>query len=84
MKVLAILTIGSIVSGCASHIAEPLCLPSRPVLEPISIEEQIEINPDTLIKVATNDAKLKSHIRSIEQITEEHNKQFKAKCADQL
>ena len=81
MKVLVVTTIISILSGCAT-VGEPLCLPSRPTLEPISIEEQIDINPDTLIKLATNEKKLKSHISTIEAITIEHNRQFKAQCAE--
>lgn len=84
MKIL-VLTIGSlIVSGCATHPASPLCLPGRPTLQPISIEEQSGVKPSTLIKIATNEEKLKSHVRSIERITEEHNKQFKAQCPSDL
>lgn len=83
MKIL-VLTIGSLLVGCASHPASPLCLPSRPVLEPISMGEQSDIKPSTLIKIATNEAKLKSHVRSIERITEEHNKQFESKCTEEL
>ena len=80
MKVLTIFLIATITSGCANTLVEPLCLPERPVLQDISIEEQIEINPHTLLKVAENDLKLKSHVRRIERITEAHNEQFKAKC----
>ena len=71
-------------SGCSALVAEPLCLPARPVLYPLTVEEQRDMSIDTLEKVAINDARLKSHIRTIEQITEAHNKQFKASCADEL
>lgn len=83
-KTLVVMTIGSILSGCAlfKHPGEPLCLPSRPTLEPISIEEQLEIPPQTVAKLSRNEGKLKSHVVTIERITEEHNKQFKAECAD--
>ena len=82
MKTLAV-TIGStILLGCASHPAEPLCLPARPVLEPVTVEEQLEIPPLTVAKLSRNEGKLKSHVRAIERITEEHNKQFDATCAD--
>ena len=69
-------------SGCATNLINPLCLPSRPLLQPITVEEQIEIPPDTLGKVADNQEVLKSHIRTIERITEAHNEQFKAGCSD--
>lgn len=82
MKIL-VATIGSLVlTGCATHIAEPLCLPGRPLLQVVTIEEQAGIQPLVLEKIATNEEKLKSHVRQIESITVEHNKQFKAQCAD--
>lgn len=86
LTILVILMIGT--SGCSlfkDRVREPLCLPSRPVLEEISREEQIEVwsvNKDTWMKVAINDERLKNHIKTIEGITEAHNKQFKAQCAD--
>lgn len=83
IKTLAVMIGSTALLGCA-HIAEPLCLPSRPTLEPISMGEQSDIKPSTLIKLATNEEKLKRHVRTIERITEEHNKQFKAQCADEL
>ena len=74
-KVLTILVILTISSGCASvPTAPPLCYPDRPVLEAISVDEQREIPADTLLKIGTNDAKLKSHIRVIERLLDEHNK----------
>lgn len=85
LKVLTILLIVTTGSGCSifkDRIREPLCLPSRPVLLDLSIEEQRAMEPDTLEKVAINDQRLKSHIKTIERITEEHNKQFKAECAN--
>ena len=88
MKTLKVLTIFPILmmigSGCSALVAEPLCLPARPILYPLSIEEQRAMEQDTLEKVAINDARLKSHIKTIEQITEAHNTQFKAKCADEV
>lgn len=85
LRVLTILLIVTIGSGCSlfkDRIREPLCLPSRPVLEDLTILEQRMMNPDTLEKVAINDVRLKTHIKTIEEITAEHNTQFKAKCAD--
>lgn len=86
LTTLVIVTTG--ISGCGlfkDRIREPLCLPARPVLEDISREEQIEmwsVNRDTWTKVAINDTRLKSHIKAIEEITEAHNGQFKAECAE--
>ena len=81
LTILAILTTGS---GCSALVAEPLCLPARPVLYPITAAEQREIPFDILEKVAINDVRLKTHIKTIEEITEAHNKQFKASCADEV
>ena len=82
MKVLIALAILTISSGCVSTpLIEPLCLPDRPVLVPITVEEQIEINPHTLLKVAVNDAELKAWVRTAEEIANVHNKQFKATCS---
>lgn len=85
LQVLTILLIVTTSSGCSilkDRVLEPLCLPSRPLLYDLTIEEQAAMDRDTLEKVAINDARLKSHIKTIEGITEEHNKQFKALCAD--
>jgi hypothetical protein len=86
LTILLIVTIG--ISGCSlfkDRVREPLCLPARPVLDDISREEQIEmwsVNRDVWTKVAINDTRLKTHISTIEEITEAHNGQFKATCAE--
>jgi len=81
LKGLIILTTLMISSGCVSNnVIEPLCLPNRPTLEPITTVEQMLINAQTLRKIADNDLKLKSYVRTAERLAEEHNKQFKAKC----
>lgn len=80
LKVLAIFLILITSSGCANRFIEPLCLPDRPDLEPISVAEQADIKPSTLLKIAENDLKLKSWVVTAERITEEHNEQFSAKC----
>lgn len=88
LKVLTTLLIVTTISGCGlfkDRVREPLCLPARPVLEDISVQEQVDlfsVNRDAMLKVATNDARLKNHIQTIEEITEAHNEQFKAKCAN--
>lgn len=88
LTTLAILTIGT--SGCSiwkDRVREPLCLPERPYLEAITFEEQHQmwdVNKDTWTKVAINDERLKSYIKTIEGITAAHNEQFKARCADEL
>lgn len=77
-----LMTIGSGCTLLKDPIREPLCLPSRPYLDPITYAEQLEIRQELRDKIATNDVKLKSHIRMIEEITIEHNKQFRAQCAE--
>ena len=80
MKVLTTLLILTTTSGCAIQHINPLCLPDRPQLYPITIEEQIEINPDTLEKIGINDARLKAYVMHAELLAAEHNKQFKIAC----
>ena len=89
MKTLKVLITGLIVttgSGCAiskGDLILPLCLPERPVLQDITKEEQekiLGISPVIIEKISKNDIKLKIHIKTIEQLTEEHNAQFKVKC----
>lgn len=80
MKVLLALAILTISSGCAHNLTEPLCLPDRPVLQPITVAEQINIKPATLLKIADNDLALKSWVVTTERLVEAHNEQFKAKC----
>lgn len=88
LKVLTTLLIVTTISGCSvfkDRVREPLCLPARPVLEDISGEEQAElfsVNRDAMVRIASNDIRLKNHIKTIEEITEAHNEQFKAKCAN--
>lgn len=84
LKVLAILATLTIISGCSlfqsKDFTEPLCLPDRPVLEEITLDEQRLIERETLRKLGENDAKLKAYIRTAEELAAEHNTQFKVKC----
>ena len=86
LKVLTICLILTISSGCSlfkDRLIEPLCLPDRPELESISIEEQTSIkhiSPDLLRRVGENDLKLKSYIRTVDAVVSVHNEQFKVKC----
>lgn len=50
-------------------VSGPLPCPSRPDLEPITIEEQIEIQPDVLLKFGRNQLKLKNHIMKLESLS---------------
>ena len=43
--------------------------PLRPELEPIPVELQIEVAPHTLKIVATNQLKLKKHIKDLEALS---------------
>lgn len=83
LQVLTILTTLTIGSGCQHNLIQPFCLPDRPELEAISVEAQRTLKkeyPEDLVKIAVNDIKLKSHIRTIERLSIAHNKQFKTKC----
>ena len=83
LKALTILLIVTTFSGCSlfnNALVEPLCLPERPVLEDLSINEQSRIPSEILGKVGGNDLALKGHLVTIERIVETHNEQFKAQC----
>lgn len=79
LKVLAILAILTIGSGCAwRQIPEPpLCKEPRPVLEDISREEQLtirnQISEDLLRRVSENDKKLKESLAAYEKIIDAHD-----------
>jgi hypothetical protein len=78
-KVLTTLAILTISSGCATSIPVegPLCLPTRPVLEEITRQEQLDIrdqvSADVLRRIGTNDLSLKSHIRVLEGTIRAHD-----------
>ena len=83
LKILTVFSIMMIGSGCATHVASPFCPPDRPELIDISNQEKFDMYnaaPSALEALALNDERLKSHIRLLEAIAVEHNKQFKAEC----
>ena len=84
MRVWTTLLILTITSGCAGNqLTLPLCLPDRPVLEPVTIIEQMairDISKDLLRRVSLNDLYLKAWLTTVEGITEAHNEQFEAEC----
>ena len=90
MKVLTTLLIAMTISGCSllkNNLVEPLCLPSRPVLSDISIEQQRrlkEADNEGFANISVNDLLLKHHISTIEGIVDVHNNQFKAQCAEEV
>jgi hypothetical protein len=59
------LIVGFLSTGCCT-IEPDLPCPSRPVLEPISVAEQIEMNPETVLKVAQNQLRLKEYAKRLE------------------
>ena len=73
-------------SGCSlfkHSIIQPLCLPERPQLVEVTNEQKYQLylaEPTALEALAVKDLRLKSHIETLEEITEIHNKQFEAKC----
>ena len=72
-------------SGCASTevFVEPLCLPTRPTMVPLSIEDQRwlkEANQSMFTDIAVNDFQLKLYIALVERLVAAHNEQFEAEC----
>jgi hypothetical protein len=65
MRVLLILCLPLILGSCCT-IEPDLPCPPRPNLEPISVAEQIEMNPQTVLKVAQNQLRLKEYARRLE------------------
>lgn len=81
MLILTILTIGS---GCvATPRVAPLCIPDRPYLDSISEAQLAALAEIELITVvATNDLKLKAHIKLLEELIKAHNNQLGTACDD--
>jgi hypothetical protein len=74
LRGLIILTILMIGSGCVTTPPEPpLCLPERPVLVEITIDEQRNISKDTLSKFGYNDLRLKQYARLLEERIRVHD-----------
>jgi len=76
-KVWTISAILIITSGCCTIPVEPpICLPDRPVLEPITREEQLlikNIDEDLLRRIGSNDAALKGYIKEVEGYVQAHD-----------
>lgn len=67
-------------SGCSTTSFAPLCPPDRPYLEPLSASDLREIDEELIKIVASNDLKLKSHIKLLEQLIIAHNEQIGTEC----
>ena len=68
----ALLVILSILAGCASpktFVAYDGPCPLRPHLEPITAEQQQNIDPDVLSVISDNQLKLKQHIKLLEAVS---------------
>lgn len=54
-------------SSCVRTIVQPvLPCPPRPILEPLSVEEQADMHPMTVFKVAENQLRLKAYAKKLE------------------
>jgi hypothetical protein len=66
-------------SGCSTTlpIESPICVPSRPILQDLSVEQQLKMrdvdNGELLLVVSTNDATLKSHVKVLEGLIQIHD-----------
>ena len=65
------------ISGCTTLAAEPpICLPDRPVLENISVQDQkliLEIDPKLLQQIGVNDLSLKNNRDLLEDLIRLHD-----------
>lgn len=69
---LSLMIIGS---GCVSTPPEPpLCLPERPVLVEITVDEQRSVHKDTLAKFGLNDLAIKEYASQLEGRINIHDK----------
>lgn len=69
MKVLRLILVTILITGsgcCSIDPDPPITLPARPVLIPLTDEEQREIPADTLRKLAENDLALKQYAKKLE------------------
>ena len=56
-----------LISGCTTTIIQPvLPCPDRPVLESISVDEQMSMDPAVIFKVAENQLRLKAYAKKLE------------------
>ena len=84
LTILSILTITGSLFGCVSTPTyAPLCPPDRPYLTPISSEVLTQVDPILVGIVASNDLKLKSHIKLLEELIIEHNNQLGVSCDEE-
>jgi len=86
LKILTTLLIAITFSGCALFEPRPyapLCLERGVVLSDLTVEELEairDIDPDLLVRIATNDVKLKSVITKYESLAEAHNRIYGTDC----
>lgn len=64
-KVYTILPLLVVLSSCTT-VTYPLPCPARPTLEPITPEEQREIDPDVIRRMAENQLALKTYAKRLE------------------
>lgn len=77
LKVFIILISLTIGSGCVTTPPEPpLCLPERPVLVEVTIDEQRSISTSTLAKLGHNDNALKEYARLLETRISVHDEKL--------
>lgn len=75
--VLILLVTIVLATGCSTVPVEgPICVPPRSVLSDISIEDQQWLhlhNQDLLLQIGSNDAALKSQVRLLERLIQNHD-----------
>lgn len=83
LRIFLILTILTIGSGCSSTPAiAPLCIPERPHLESIKVEQLRVLDVELKHIINANDLKLKSHIKLLEELIKAQNNQIGEQCVN--
>jgi len=78
MGLTILLIVISFSAACSTTmpLEAPLCVPLRPVLQDISVEDQRamkQASPEGFAKTATNDATLKAHVNVLERTIQAHD-----------
>ena len=70
-KIGILILILGMLAGCGTTtiVAYDGPCPLRPLLEPISVEQQLGINPHVVRIIADNQVKLKQHIKNLESLS---------------
>jgi nitrous oxide reductase accessory protein NosL len=66
MRVILLLIVTVLLSGCATWKAKPVPCPVRPVLESLTMEELSSMDIETMEKIGSNQIRLKEYAKKLE------------------